>query len=471
MPVALFAPVFAIALVTACSSETRIHDAADLDVALDSIASEVLSTGPVAGLAVAVIRGGEPVYIGAHGMADLATSRAATHETVYVAASVTKLITSLAMLSLVRDGRIELDHLLADRLPSFPNREQANQITIRSMLNHTSGLPDLVAVANLRWQEEGIPVDRHFVLEWLRGRPLDFEPGTHWMYSNTAFYLLGMIVEEVTGQPYGDYVREEIAIPLGLMDTFLCDDSLRAERRTIGYEATDSGLVRNSGYETAGVRTGFRAAGGLCSTAIDLASLPAALVETGFLPDSLLAEMRRPTVISNGTKVNYGLGVRLGSLNGHAVWGHSGGSSSTWAILAHYPDSEVTVAVMVNTDRASEDAWVLQGRVARRVLGIAEPVVDSGAPSELALYEGRFVGGRGDREFVLRAEGARLLIQEVGQEREPSVAVPVGLHDFALVSNPNDRVTFEVRDGEVLGYSVSWDGLFWNFRRPVAGYR
>ena len=79
-------------------------------------------------------------------------------------------------------------------------------------------------------------------------------------------------------------------------------------------------------------------------------------------------------------------------------------------------------------------------------------------------------GGRGNRQFYIRAEGARLFIQEVGRDSNPTQAIAVGPHEFVLSNNANDRITFDVRDGEVLGYSVFWDGLFWNFRRPVEGY-
>lgn len=452
-----------VVLVASCSPDSP-ASTDPWEAAIDSIAREVLTAGPIAGLSVAVVRDGEVAYARGHGSANVAEGQDATHETVYVAASVSKFITSLAVLTLVRDGRLELDDSLADRLPSFPNLEQGQRITVRHMLNHTSGLHDLLGALSDESQESGTGLDRDFVLQWLQDRPLDFEPGTHWMYSNTGFYLLGLIIEEATGQSYGDYVRNEVALPLGLQSTFLCDDWLFPERRTIGYETSDTSLVVSRNYETTGVKTGFGGAGGICSTVADLASLPAALESTGLVPNSLLAEMLEPTTISSGATVDYGLGVRLGTLGDETIWGHSGGSGSTWALFAHYPGASLTVAAMVNTDRASPDAWILEGRVARKVLGLSQERPDSVALAEAQLYEGRYVGGRGDRQFDIRVEGARLLIQQAGREGSPTQAVAVGPHEFVLANNPNDRIIFEVRDGAVL------DGLFSNFRRPAEGY-
>lgn len=435
--------------------------------AIDSIAAEALEAGPVAGLSIAVVRDGRVVYARGHGSADMAAGRATTHETVYVAASVTKMLTSLAALTLVRDGRLDLGGTLGELLPSHPIPEWAQGVTLRQMLDHTSGLPDLVRDAQDRWLATGQPLEPAWVLEWLRFRRLDFEPGTRWSYSNTGFYLVGLIIEATSGRPYGDYVREAVALPLGLDDTFLCDDGLLPERRTVGYEPGDDGLTVSSNYETTGVKTGFGAAGGFCSTAVDLASLPQALAESQLLPDALLTLFRSPTTLADGATVDYGLGVRLGSLDGHALWGHTGGSSSTWAVVAHYPESSTTVATMVNTDGARPDAWMLEGRVARRVLGLPDASIDSVVVSDLGRYEGRYVGGRGNRQFEISAEGARLRIRELGRDGFPTDLTPVGEHRFALSNRPMDHVVFEVRDGVVLGYSIYWDGIFWESRRAV----
>ncbi len=467
LPSSLATLLTGLLLLAACDSRAPSTPDHNIGPAIDSIATAALTSGPVAGLSIAVVREGEIIYASGYGSADLEGARDATRETVYVAASVTKMLTALAALTLVHDGRLTLDDTLADLLPAYPNPEQARVIRLRHLLNHTSGLHDLLDSPLLETVEQGQPIVASAVLEWLKDQPLDFEPGTHWMYSNTAFYLVGLIIEEVSGLTYGDFVRDRVARPLGLHDTFLCDDWLLPERRTVGYEPADGGLTRTDTYETTGAKTGFGAAGGFCSTAIDLAMLPTALSESALLPDSLLQEMRTPTTLDTYATVDYGFGVRLGELGGQALWGHSGGSASTWAMVTHYPAQDVTVSVMMNTDRSRADAWLVQGRVARTVLGIDPPTVDSVATVDIARYQGHYIGGRGDRNFELTARGGRLLIKETGSAREPTPTVPVGNDKFAIATSPTDHLAFSIREGQVLGYSVYWDGVFWNYRRAA----
>ena len=105
----------------------------------------------------------------------------------------------------------------------------------------------------------------------------------------------------------------------------------------------------------------------------------------------------------------------------------------------------------------------LQG--ARAVLGISEPTMDSAAVTSANLYNGLYVGGRGNREFEVTVEGPRLEVRETVEDAQPTHAWAIAEHEFALVDAPMDRIVFDVRDGVAHGYSVYWDGLFWNFRR------
>jgi CubicO group peptidase (beta-lactamase class C family) len=420
-------------------------------------------------LAIGVQRGGETLYLEGHGFRDLAGEVPATAETVFLTASVTKMLTSAAILTLVRDGRLDLDDRLATVLPSFPEPERGSGITVRRLLEHTSGLHDLLADFGPRILETGEPLRPSEVLAWLARRPLDFEPGTRWVYSNTGYYLLGLVIEAATGERYGEYVRRSVALPLGLEDTFLCDDGLFPERRTVGYTPGPEGLTPTRAYEAAGVRTGFGAAGGFCSTASDLARLPYALRTSGLLPDSLLLAMQRPTRLADGTEVDYGLGLRLGSLEGRGLWGHTGGSASTWATVVHHPEANLTIATLVNTDRTTPDAWMLEGRVARAVLGLGTPAIVPVAAVELDPYVGRYTGGRGDRTFDVSTEGSRLVIRERGREGPTTELVPVGGHAFAFAEIPADRIVFLVDEDRVLGYSIYLDGIFSNVRRREDG--
>lgn len=440
-----------------------------LTARIDSIAQAALADGPVAGLSIAVMQDGDVLHAQGYGFADLENQVPATAETVYVIASVTKLLTGATVMTLVEDGRLRLDDYLTTLLPAFPNPEQGRQITLRHLLNHTSGLPDLLHASLSRWEETGEPLTPDFALNYLDGRPLDFSPGSNWSYTNSGTYLAGLIIERVTGQPYGRAVREALAEPLGLQDTFLCDDNLMPERRTIGYAPSDSGLVRTPFYETAGVETGFRAAGGFCSTALDLVRLPDALKEHEVLSKTGLATMLHPTTLADGTTVDYGFGVRRGTLDGHTVWGRTGGHRSTWAVVAHYPNDAVTVAVLVNTDGTPENAWILEGKIARAVLELGPPRVDERPIVTDALhpYTGLYEDVRSDRRFRITADDGRLHLAVLNSERPAQTLVHLGDHTFGFPDAPMDRLVFHMQDGRAQSYAIYWDGLFFNFRKRI----
>ncbi|MDX1531471.1 MAG: serine hydrolase domain-containing protein, partial [Rhodothermales bacterium] len=316
----------------------------DLSTRIDSIAQAALDDGPLAGLSIAVMRDGEVRHARGYGLADIETGRPVTAETLFNVASVGKIIAAAAVLRLVDEGTLSLDDDLASLLPAFPNPEQGRQITLRQLLNHTSGLNDYVPADLERWKQSREPLDPSFVLDYVRDRPLDFEPGTDYSYTNTGFYLAGLIVERVSGSSWGDYVLREVAAPLGLHSVVLCDEA--GARRTTVYDRTDAGLV----VSVVGAEQGIRGDGGLCMNVLDLARLPHALRTSGLLSASSLEEMLRPTVLADGLVVDYGLGVARGVLHGHPLWGHLGGAEgSLAATLIHYPDDDVTIAVVVNT--------------------------------------------------------------------------------------------------------------------------
>ena len=367
-----------------------------LSTRIDAIAQAALVDGPIAGMSVAVVKDGEVVHARGYGFADVENEVPATAETVYPIASATKLLTAATVMRLVEMGQLHLEDTLILLLPEFPNPKQGSLLTLRHLLNHTSGLPELLGAYLEFWEETEKPLTPGFVLDYLEGQPLDFEPGTNWSYTNTGAYLAGLVIERATGKPYGTAVREVLTEPLGLHDMFLCDDNLLSERRTLGYAPADSGLVRTPFYETAGDTTGFGGAGGFCSTALDLARLPSALQSGQALSRAGLEAMLQPTKLADGSQVDYGLGVRLGNLDGHAVWGRTGGNSSTWAVVAHYPDQGSTIAVLVNTDGTGEDAWILEGRIARAVLNLDPPQNDERPiePSALSSYTGHYLDVR-----------------------------------------------------------------------------
>ena len=429
----------------------------DLASRIDSDAQAALHDGPIAGLSIAVVQDGKVLHARGYGTADVEAGDPVTEATLFNAASVGKIIAAAAVLRLVDEERLDLDDDLATLLPAFPQPEQGRQITLRQLLGHTSGLTDYF-YEYTRWEEDGTPLEPAFVLDFVRDRPLDFEPGTDWRYTNTAFYLAGLIVERVTGRPWGEYVIEQIVRPLGLESVVLCDEA--GATRSVGYDVGEDGGFALSVVDA---EQGVRGDAGLCATALDLARLPGALVTSGLLSETSLEAMFSPTVLTNGIMVDYGLGVARGSLDGHPLWGHVGGSpSSNVAALVHYPEAALSIAVLVNTRFGGIDALMVEAEVARLALGLDEPALSDLllGPEAQTPYLGTYVGDRGAWRYHVVRDGERIARVWADDSTSARLLLHQGGHVFGRADWPMDRFVFHVRDGRALAYSVYYNGLF-----------
>lgn len=435
----------------------------DLIAAVDSIAERALTSGPIAGLSVAVVRGDSAIVSKGYGFADLENRVPATATTLYDIASVTKLLTAVAVLRLVEEGGLRLEDDVATLLPGFPVRHQGRRITVRHLLDHTSGLRDYEDADTRRWLAEGTPLSEGFVLDFLTDHPLDFEPGSRWSYSNSGYYLLALILRRITGEPFGRHIARSVARPLALTDTAPCDDPRVAERRSRGYEASGDSLVPGRLYAL----PGLMGDGGLCSTVGDLARLPGALRRGSLLNDATLARMTRATELASGVSVDYGLGVRRGSLDGHALWGHTGGMGSYWSALVHYVETGTTIVVLVNTDGGVEDALTIEGEIARAALGLGEPVLRDEVLSagEAGTFRGRYLDGTGEVE--VQVEGDRLRRVMRRGTSSPRPLLYQGQDVFAWSDYPMDRFVFHRVEGHLVGLSEYHNGLFATYRHAA----
>ena len=423
---------------------------------IDHSLREVVETGIIAGASVAISRGGEPLLISGYGVASLGGARV-TSETLFNIGSVTKLFTAAAMLTLVDAGTVDLDDAVGSWLPALAAREAAD-VTIRQLLNHSSGLPEYGLADLARWQATEEPLTPGFVLSYLEGRALDYPPADHWAYTNTGFYLAGLVIEAASGQSWYRYLSSSVLQPLGLA-VYLCDDV--ANRRARGYELIDGQLVSAPVYVEAGVRGD----GGLCTTPAELTRFVEALEDGELLPAHLVHEMRTPTRLGSGVAVDYGLGVRLGALEGHRLWGHTGGHAGIVAVVARYPDDDLTIAVLSNTVRSNVDALVMEGDLAATLLGVSRAVPSTVAGSDLRPLAGRYVGARTEPTQRIDVEGDSLVVTR--SDGVVRTLVPVGDNIFMRRPEPYplDRYVFHVTDGRVLGWSAYYNGFHGAFFR------
>lgn len=341
---------------------------------IDTLAREALKDSHIWGFSIGVEQDGRITFEHGYGRGGMGGA-AATAGTIYHIDSVSKNITAAAILRLAEAGKLRLDDPLSKYVPEFSLL--GYRVTVRQLLNHTSGIKGFTELPD--WSAfEAKPMSHRQILDLVRNLPLDFGPGTSWRYSNSGFYLAGLVIERASGESYGDYLRH-LFRQLGMNHSaFGCPGVL-------GHEIA-SGRARPA--KPINWETPF-SAGGVCSTANDLLLWEGALQSGRVISPKSLALMTAPTRLADGTKIDYGLGTRMGALQGHRVMGHTGTGGGFNAVLQYYPANRLAIAVLVNGSGLSSNA--LASHIARLLLGLAEPVVRQTAPLSPTRFS-RYIG-------------------------------------------------------------------------------
>jgi D-alanyl-D-alanine carboxypeptidase len=263
--------------------------------------------------------------------------------------SITKTFVATLILQLASAGLVGLHDQLFDYLPDAPH---ARRVTIRQLLDHTSGIPDFGDVPGYRLQILTAPArvwTAQQTVDLIADKPLDFKPGTNWAYSNTNYTLLGMVAEQVTGQPLAELLRQHIYEPLGLSDTYLEEEEPGPPMVVVGhYDLNDDGKPDNVGAipYTALVTSGA-AAGGISASAVDVLDFASGLFDGALVDQATLDEMLTVTPPAK----DYGLGIERLTDFGAAGWGHGGGIPGFTTVFAR-GDSGITLVAMANQSDA-----------------------------------------------------------------------------------------------------------------------
>jgi CubicO group peptidase (beta-lactamase class C family) len=314
----------------------------------------------IPGCSVAVVRGGEVLVAKGYGMANLELSVAATADSVYQIGSITKQFTATAIMILAEQGKLAIDDPISKYVADAP--EAWGSVTVRHLLNHTSGIKSYTSVPEVMRQSR-LDRSRDEILKAVRDLPLEFQPGEKWNYNNTGYYLLGTIIEKIAGQSYSDFLQEHIFGPLGMSATRVNDMREIVPNRATGYAWTGS-RHRNGDYTS---MTWPYSAGAIVSTVKDLAKWDAALYSEKVLPQSVLAEMWTPTKLADGKEKDYGFGWGVGGHRGHRLIGHGGGIPGFATDIARFVDDRLTVIVLANLENSNP------GSMARTIAGFYVP--------------------------------------------------------------------------------------------------
>jgi CubicO group peptidase (beta-lactamase class C family) len=411
--------------------------------AVDALAAEALEQGPIAGLSIAVFSHGTAVLAKGYGTTDIETGAAAAAETSYPIASVSKHFTAALVLRLAERGQLSLDDPLARFFPDA--RPAIGVLTLRTLLDHTSGLT------------RGGTAPRGAAQSVLKRGGTARAPGEIWDYSNYNFSLLGLVIEHVTGRDYADLVRDELTVPLGLTGTAYCEDGTAVPGRGQDYLSGGRRLSPTDYWK--GSR--FFAGGGLCSTVLDLVRFEAALEEGRVVGAASLQAMRAPPHVPGGIEAGYGLGTRLGETAGRQKVGHTGGGQGNKAVLARYPAEDLTVAVLLNTERdhALVTANDLEERIARLFFAGTEAPPAAAVATEPRRYVGRY--REGPKLLDVSTDAGMLLLRPgLRQQKESRLfAAPNGT--FVSADDPSVELRFQTPEaGEAQAFARYRNGWF-----------
>ena len=372
-------------------------------------------------LSLAVVQNGKVVKLKSYGLANMELNVPATPKSLYQIQSITKSFIACAMMLLAEDGKVGLDDRITKYLSGLP--PAWSDVTIRQMLTHTSGIPSFV-------QDQGsgkaivefaqtVP-SSDAIVAWAAARPMKFAPGEGRKYSSTGYHLAGMIIEKVTGRPWIEFLTQRIFTPLGMTGTRLSSYEDIVPNRAYGYnhfgDVPVNGVVFTPAYLAS-------AAGGLLSSAEDMAKWEIALENGTILKPSTLAQMAVPVKLKNDSVVQdndgtrHGLGWDLETYQGHRIMSHGGDHVSGYtANFSRFTDDKVGIIVLTNL-------MPLDIRAITR--GVARFYVPSLAPAKVGIAEalGDLIrsGSRGvalrDRFARMRADTAKYTLDESEMNR------------------------------------------------------
>ncbi|MDD8014591.1 MAG: serine hydrolase [Acidobacteriota bacterium] len=334
-----------------------------------------LVSGREPGAAVLVVRDGRAVYEKGFGVTDLRTSRPIDGRTNFRLASVTKAFTAAAVMLLVRDGKLRYEDRLTDIFPGFP--EYAGDVTVRHILEHTSGLPDyedLMPAADQAVPVEEAQIKDAAVLELLkRTRKGKFAAGSRWAYSNSGYVVLGLVVEKASGRPFAEFLRDRIFAPLEMSGTVAYERGRNTVPGRAYGHSRENGRWKETDQSPTSATLGD---GGVYSSLSDLRLWDEALRRRTLLDETELRLALTPARVPgeppaapDGTPADYGFGWFLNPWKGHARMWHYGETSGFRTAIQRFTEDGLTVVVLCN--RSDIDAAALALKIAGLYIGLS----------------------------------------------------------------------------------------------------
>ena len=424
-------------LATGTTAAAAQSDRAALVKKLDSLAGSGVLENRAAGIAAAVVRGNDTLLLKGYGKADVEWNVPMPADAMFEIGSVTKQFTAVALLQLRDQGKLSLDDPITKWLPDFDTR--GNKVTLRRLLDHTSGIKGLTEMPEFGTLAMNARFPRDSAYALIKRYPFEFATGEAQIYNNSAFWLLGLVVEKASGGTYEDYVEKKLFEPLGMKRSMYCNSSENVERRAHGY-GVQNGVVRRAPMN---VHTWPFSAGSLCSTAGDMVTWLKALHGGKVLSPKSYAELITPSKLNDGTPLRYAMGIAVGKdSRGLNFIGHGGGIAGFVSEVTWYPDAQAAIVVLMNSN-GNIDPGAVAGELAAELLPWTRPALKQFSGDATPLV-GRYKGPSRGREMMVEVtqvpEGIAISVNG-------SPARPLPLVDGWTFRQGNSFLTFR-RSGD-----------------------
>ena len=325
---------------------------------VDDFVRATMEEQKIPGIAIAVVREGEPARVQGYGLANIELEVPVTPATIFQTASVGKQFTAAGILLLAEEGKLKLDDPLALHFPSAP--ATWHRITIRHLLTHTSGLSD--SSDDLYEELRDYTEEEHLEISWKL--PLEFAPGSQWSYCNTGYLILGILTSKLTDMHWSEFLKQRIFEPAGMTTARVISESDIVKNRADGYERNEEGELRNQEWVPPSDNT--LADGSLYVTARDMVAWDAALRERRLLSETSYDAWWTPVSLGDGITYPYGFGWSLSEQRGRRLIEHGGTWQGFRSAIARYVEDNLTVVVLANAAGTPTEA------IAHEIAGIVD---------------------------------------------------------------------------------------------------
>lgn len=295
------------------------------------------------GIAILVTQNGNPVYSKEFGYAEIESKTPVSAQSKFRIGSITKQFTASAILRLQEEGKLKVTDKLSRFYPDFPGAEN---VTIHQLLTHTSGIHSYTGKTDFT-ARVSTPITTDSLISYFRNDPYDFKPGDEYRYNNSGYFLLGAIIEKVSGKTYGSYLKEQFFDPIGMNNTGVYTSALKLENEAKGYSKSGNSYPRAANWDMSWAG----GAGALYSTTGDLQKWNEAVFSGKVLKEESMKAALTSVVLNNGktpSSGEYGYGWGMSNYRGRKIIQHSGGLDGFISQLAYFPDDKLTVIMLTN---------------------------------------------------------------------------------------------------------------------------